>query len=94
MQSIYQHEARARHKFSMLRNEPHYEESGFLPMRKQKRRSALFFATQIVLYLLLSSSESESVRTGLCQTWLEIPKTGFLAMLSLTVVHCMRVAVF
>ena len=72
-----------------LSNEPRHEKTGFLPMRKQRRRSAsqrlCFRYTDSTLSLLIKSeissfyAASGTVHVGLCQTWLETPKTGFLA---------------
>ena len=69
-------------------NEPHHEKTRFLPMRKQRRRSAdqhlCFCYMDSTIPLLLKSKItgfwpfSVAALTGLCQTWLETPKTGFL----------------
>ena len=66
--------------------EPHHEKTSFLLMRKKKEIScaettqlisAFVFAKQIVqsLYFL---NPSVAAQPGLCRTWSEIPKTGFL----------------
>ena len=74
-----------------LSNEPRHEKTGFLPMRNSfavtaKLISAFVFATRIVHFLFLLNPKfssfyaaSGTVHVGLCQTWLETPKTGFLA---------------
>ena len=88
-----------------LSNEPRHKKTGFLQMRKQRRRSASQFlcenkgadqlrsnceADQRLCFRytdstlsLLNKSEissfyaaSGTVHVGLCQTWLETPKTG------------------
>ena len=67
-------------------NEPCHEKTGFWHMRKQ-RLSTFVFATWIVrsfFYLnpkfQAASTEPSSVavQPGLCRTWSETPKTGFL----------------
>ena len=77
-----------------LSNEPRHEKTGFLPMQKTKAQisfavttkliSAFVFATRIVhfLFLLNPKFQASMLLLGLyilCQTWLETPKTGFLA---------------
>ena len=72
-----------------LSNEPRHEKTGFLPLRKQRRRSAdqrlCFRYNDSTLSLLIKSeissfyAASGTVHVGMCQTWLETPKTGFLA---------------
>ena len=73
---------------------PRHEKSSFLHMRKQRHRSALryhkvdqrlcFRYTDSTIPLLSKSeisslkASSVAVQPGLCQTWLETPKTGFL----------------
>ena len=68
--------------------EPRREKTNVLHTRKQRRRSAdqrLCFRYSNSIFPLpskseISSLESSSVaaRPGLCRTWVEIPKTGFL----------------
>ena len=75
-------------------NKPRHEKTGYLHMRKQRRRSAsrcreadqcLCFRYIDSTIPLLSKSESScfqpssvAVQPGLCQTWSDTPKTGFL----------------
>ena len=76
-----------------MQNEPHHKETGFLPMQNKaaqisfavtaKLISAFVFATQIVQFLYFlnpkfTASNSVLVQLGLCQTWSETQKTGFL----------------
>ena len=73
--------------------EPRHEKTGFLHVQKQTHRSAqltcisaFVFATQIVKFLLFlnlkflaSIPSSAGAEAGLCLTWSETPKTGFLS---------------
>ena len=80
-------------KLDTLLYEPHHEKTGFLHMRKQRCRSnseadqhLCFHYTDSTICLLpkseISSFETSSVavQIGLCPTWSETPKTGFLTM--------------
>ena len=70
-----------------LSNEPHHKKTGFLPMRKTSKadQRLCFHYTDSTLFLLIKSEISSfydasgTVHVGLCQTWSETPKTGFLA---------------
>ena len=60
--------------------EPRYEKTGLLHIRKQRRRSAdqrlcLRCTDSKSLYFQPSSVAAQP---GLCRTWSETPKTGFL----------------
>ena len=64
--------------------QPCHEKTCFLHMRKQRRRSAALFSLHSSIPLPLKSDipslepSCEVVQPGLCRTWSETLKTGFL----------------
>ena len=78
------------YKVFYSRYETHHEKTGFLHMRKQRRRSAVQFLISAFVFhysdstipLLLTAKvknqASVTVQADLCQTWSETPKIGFL----------------
>ena len=68
-----------------LSNEPRHKKTGFLPMQKQAKLISAFIFAECTLSLLIKSeissfyAASGTVHVGLCQTWSETLKTGFLA---------------
>ena len=77
------------HIWKIKKIQRHHENTGFLPLQKQRCRSAVqrlcFRCTYYSTIPLLPKSEISSVypssldaKAGLSQTWSETPKTGFL----------------
>ena len=62
-----------------LSNEPRHKKTGILPMRKQRRYMDSTLSLLIKSEISSFYAASGTVHVGLCQTWLETPKTGFLA---------------
>ena len=84
---------------SLILYEPRHEKTRLLPKQKQRRRyctadqRVCFRYTDSTIPRLLKSEistfypSSETVQAGLCQTWSETPKTGFL-MLWIIYIYC------